>query len=136
MTSKVAARSVDDYPSLLWITIPPIFLVSAWFVRRWYLARKLRLYGIGKGAPGFQTNVRKLRVTPEIAARLRRGEQVSPEEIAAAAREAELNPPEPLPPRQPLVEIVEKPRESSPPVNEWLPENLTSGSKKRSKKRK
>lgn len=38
---------------------------------------------------GFITNTRKLKVTPEIAARLRRGEQVSPEEIDAAVRAAE-----------------------------------------------
>ena len=36
-------------------------------------------------APGFQTSVAQIRVTPEIAARLRRGERVSPEEIAAAS---------------------------------------------------
>ena len=35
------------------------------------------------------TNTRQLKVTPEIAARLRRGEQVSPEEIEAAVRAAE-----------------------------------------------
>ena len=42
-------------------------------------------------APGFQTSVKKVRVTPEIAARIRRGEEVSPEEIEAAARKADLN---------------------------------------------
>lgn len=45
--------------------------------------------GFGKGAPGFMTNTRQIRVTPEIAARLRRGEQVSPEEIDAAVKAAE-----------------------------------------------
>lgn len=35
------------------------------------------------------TNTRQLKVTPEIAARLRRGEHVSPEEIDAAVRAAE-----------------------------------------------
>lgn len=83
-------------------------------MRKWYLARRLRIHGIGKGgeylfellsfamlivpniscptgtAPGFQTSVKKLRVTPEIAARIRRGEKVSPEEIDAAARKANL----------------------------------------------
>ena len=57
----------DDLPSLLWITyvsrnifspchsltwrlsIPPVILLSAYFVRKWYLARRLKLYGIGKG---------------------------------------------------------------------------------------
>lgn len=36
-------------------------------------------------AEGFQTGVRRIRVTPEIAARLKLGEDVSPEEIAAAS---------------------------------------------------
>ena len=40
--------------------------------------------GIGKGAPGFTTNVRKVAVPPEIMARIRAGEQVSGEEITAA----------------------------------------------------
>ncbi|GAW01038.1 hypothetical protein LENED_002608 [Lentinula edodes] len=68
--------SVDDYPSLLWVIIPPVIFLSAYFTRKWYLARRLRLHGIGKGAPGFQTNVRRIRVTPEIAARIRRGEEL------------------------------------------------------------
>jgi len=38
---------------------------------------------------GFMTNTGKLKVTPEIAARLRRGEHVPPEEIEAAVRVAE-----------------------------------------------
>jgi len=45
--------------------------------------------GFGKGAPGFMTNTRQLKVTPEIAARLRNGEHVPPEEIEAAVRIAE-----------------------------------------------
>lgn len=40
-------------------------------------------------AKGFQTNVQRVRVTPEIAARIRRGEDVSPAEIEAASRAAD-----------------------------------------------
>ncbi|KAF9014361.1 hypothetical protein BDZ89DRAFT_1142397 [Hymenopellis radicata] len=83
MARKVQA-TVDEYPSLWWIVIPPALLISAYFARKWYLARRLRVHGIGKGAPGFQTGVRRVRVTPEIAARIQRGEEVSPEEIAAS----------------------------------------------------
>lgn len=43
-------------------------------------------------APGFQTSVKRIRITPEIAARIRRGEEVSPEEIEAASRKADLEP--------------------------------------------
>ncbi|KAF4616927.1 hypothetical protein D9613_008560 [Agrocybe pediades] len=84
-SSPIAAQA-DDYPSLLWVALPPVFLISAYYIRKWYLARRLKLYGIGKGAPGFQTNVGRVRVTPEIAARIRRGENVSPQEIEAASR--------------------------------------------------
>ena len=30
-------------------SIPTVLLVSAYMVRRWYVARRLRLHGIGKG---------------------------------------------------------------------------------------
>ena len=90
----------------------------------------------GSLAPGFQTNVRQLRVTPEIAARLKRGEQVSPEEIAAAAAKAqEEEEKTPYVPR--IIEERDDRPKSSPtpppePVNEWLPESVT-GPKKRAK---
>ncbi|EDR01748.1 uncharacterized protein LACBIDRAFT_310529 [Laccaria bicolor S238N-H82] len=135
--SSSTLRGVDDYPSMLWVVIPPVLLLSAYFTRRWYVARRLRVHGIGKGAPGFQTNVRQLRVTPEIAARLRRGEKVSPEEIAAAAAKAqEEEQKTPYVPRiieerhdRPKLNPTPPPAE---PVNEWLPESLT-GPKKRVK---
>ncbi|KAJ7270407.1 hypothetical protein C8J57DRAFT_1012579, partial [Mycena rebaudengoi] len=66
-------------------SIPSVVLLSGYFARKWYLARRLRLHGIWKGAPGFQTNVRKIRVPPELMARIRGGEDVSPHEIAAAS---------------------------------------------------
>jgi len=98
--------------------------------------------GFGKGAPSFITNTRQIKVTPEIAARLRRGEQVSPEEIdvavkaaeavlsGAAPSAAEISPAKPspkktkvvkrkVPSRQPAPAKVEDPKEA---VNEWIPE--------------
>ncbi|CAO1623572.1 unnamed protein product [Parajaminaea phylloscopi] len=44
--------------------------------------------GIGRGAPGFQTNVTRIAVPAHIVARIRAGEDVSAEEITAA-QEAE-----------------------------------------------
>ena len=40
-----------------WSSIPPVVLLSAYFVRKWYLARRLKLYGIGKGGelPNFHS---------------------------------------------------------------------------------
>lgn len=40
--------------------------------------------GLGRGAPGFQTNVKRIAVPPEIVARIRAGEEVSAEEITRA----------------------------------------------------
>lgn len=87
-------------------------------------------------APGFQTNVRRIRVTPEIAARLRRGEEVSPDEIAAASAKAEaderngtvssFSPPEPQ---------TQEPT-ASEPINEWLPPSLNTPKKRAKGKRK
>ncbi|KAK0201554.1 hypothetical protein DFS33DRAFT_1385854 [Desarmillaria ectypa] len=125
---------IDDYPSLLWIAVPSVLLVSAYFARKWYLARKLKVHGIGKGAPGFQTGVRRVRVTPDIAARIQKGEVVSPEEIAEsiarAEREAENGPPSSAAPTK--TKTTSPPAE---PVNEWLPESL-SGPKKQGKRRR
>ncbi|KAJ6620789.1 hypothetical protein B0H10DRAFT_2020621 [Mycena sp. CBHHK59/15] len=133
----------DDHPSLLWITIPSVLLISGYFARKWYLARRLRLHGIGKGAPGFQTNVRKIRVPPELMARIRRGEDVSPDEIAAASArmEAEEKEGPVIAPETPLQikkrEIKEIERETpSEPVNEWLPEGIVATPKKRAKGKK
>ncbi|BGP56138.1 hypothetical protein JCM8202_005905 [Rhodotorula sphaerocarpa] len=40
--------------------------------------------GIGRGAPGFQTGVKRVAVPPALAARIRAGEDVSAEEVTAA----------------------------------------------------
>lgn len=133
---------MSEYPSMLWVTIPPVVLLSAYLVRKWYLARQLRLYGIGKGAPGFQTNVRRIRVTPEIAARLERGEEVSPEEIAAASAQAEDDAKRTAEKtstahssREVTQSLSEKIPSSHGPPNEWLPESITAP-KKRAKGKK
>jgi len=131
-----ATTSVDEYPSLLWIVIPPVLLLSAYFTRKWYLARRLRLYGIGKGAPGFQTNVRRIRVTPEIAARLRRGEEVSPEEIAAASAKAEEDEKNGVTSSSSSAPSEPQESPSSEPVNEWLPPSVNTPKKRAKGKRK
>ena len=141
-------------------------------MRKWYLARRLRIHGIGKGgaylctlvnrrfnancpalAPGFQTNVRRIRVTPEIAARIQRGEEVSAEEIEAASNKANeekatSNSPSKetssagvntLPMR--IIEerddrnISNHKKKDDPVENEWLPDSIT-GPKKKGKGKK
>lgn len=105
-------------------------------------------------APGFQTNVRRIRVTPEIAARIRRGEQVSPEEIEAASRKADeeeatsklsgngtssSNGVNTLPMR--IIEerddrnVTDQKKKDDPMDNEWLPDSI-AGPKKRGKGKK
>ncbi|KAG7088739.1 hypothetical protein E1B28_012707 [Marasmius oreades] len=131
-----SAQTLDEYPSLLWITIPPILLLSAWFARKWYKTYQLKVHGIGKGAPGFQTNVRRVRITPEIAARIRRGEEVSPDEIAAASALAGQQEIQSDGPRQESIKpTIQESVSISTPANEWLPEAVTTP-KKRGKGRK
>jgi len=95
-----------------------------------------------KAHQAFKRTSRKIRVTPDIAARIRRGEEVSPEEIAEAAARAEkmhLNQDtsSSILDRPPLVERVEKPADSDKDssANEWLPESVTKP-KKRGKARR
>jgi hypothetical protein len=139
-------------------------VVSAYYIRKWYLSYRLKVHGIGKGgmsseclvfspyylltktAPGFQTNVRQLRVTPDIAARLRRGEDVTPEEIAAAARAADaaeqqhgiIEERDDRPKDQDKGKGKLENEESVEPVNEWLEDTAVGrgrGTKKRRSKK-
>jgi hypothetical protein len=78
-------------------------------------------------------------VTPEIAARLRRGEEVSPEEIAAASAQAE-DTAEQTSAKTSTTHLSREekqllPEESQRPDNEWLPESITAP-KKRAKGKK
>jgi hypothetical protein len=111
-------------------------------------------------ADGFQTNVRRVRVTPEIAARIRRGEDVSPAEIEAASRAADererlekasssSSSPPPQRARSPLQHRVFEERddrhligkdtgkeeEPESSANEWLPDSITKPSKRRKGRR-
>ncbi|KAJ6508976.1 hypothetical protein C8R45DRAFT_969469 [Mycena sanguinolenta] len=140
----MARTAVDDTPSLLWIAIPSVLLVSGYFIRKWYLARRLRVHGIGKGAPGFQTSVRKIRVPPELMARIRAGEDVSPDEIAAASARMEAEErgesvPEPIS-KGKKTESKTKPKAvvdvPSDSANEWLPEGITAPKKRAKGKKK
>ncbi|PWN24688.1 hypothetical protein BDZ90DRAFT_262909 [Jaminaea rosea] len=74
--------------------------------------------GIGRGAPGFQTNVTRIAVPAHIVARIRAGEDVSAEEITAA-QEAEAKK------QAKLAKSGKSGKPSTPrsdPANEWIPE--------------
>lgn len=81
--------------------------------------------GIGRGAPGFQTGVKKVAIPPELAARIRAGEDVSAEEVTAAI-EAE---------QQRIAEEEEQEANANKvklPDNvdaEWLPAGMADGGK-------
>ncbi|KAF8598620.1 hypothetical protein BDV93DRAFT_609729 [Ceratobasidium sp. AG-I] len=109
--------------------------------------------GFGKGAPGFMTNVRKVAITPELAERMRRGEEVTPEEIAAAQAEAAKNPTVTIR-RRDIVERDDRPTSDSDDrepdtrgskkarktadtsENEWIPEGHTRPAARRPQRRK
>lgn len=94
-TERVFVPLLNFVPNIAPVSRLPVYGIAAvtLFVTARYIDNKFirppSKTGFGKGAPGFITNTRKLKVTPEIAARLRRGEQVSPEEIEAAVKDAE-----------------------------------------------
>ncbi|KXN88541.1 hypothetical protein AN958_07177 [Leucoagaricus sp. SymC.cos] len=135
--------AVNSYPSLLWVTVPSVLILSAYLANKFYKRYRLKKHGIGKGAPGFQTNVKQLRVTPEIAERLKRGEYVSSQEIAEAVARAEEEAKK-QPPLQGVIEIDLRPQASSSQqskgqeagTNEWLPENLTNPKRRAKGKRR
>lgn len=63
-------------------SIPLVVLPAAVVaVRQQQAAQLLKDKGIGRGAPGFQTGVKKLAVSKEVAEKLRRGETVTDEEL-------------------------------------------------------
>jgi len=110
-------------------------------------------------APGFQTGVRRVRVTPEIAARIRRGEDVSPAEIEAASRKADLEEEERKHsglsasatsnsngnggmslPRGVLEErddrhLINSDSDAKEEANEWLPDSITKPTKRKKGRR-
>ncbi|WAQ92820.1 hypothetical protein PtA15_17A302 [Puccinia triticina] len=70
-------------PIYLIICLPVLVLLSYLNNARREKAEKLKK-GIGRGVAGFQTGVRRVAIPPEIMERIRRGEEVSGEEITRA----------------------------------------------------
>jgi hypothetical protein len=70
-------------PIYLVICIPILILINYLNRARIEKAEKLKK-GIGRGVAGFQTGVRRVAIPPEIMERIRRGEEVSGEEITRA----------------------------------------------------
>lgn len=87
--------------------------------------------GVGRGAPGFQTGVRRVAIPPHIAARIRAGEEVSGEEITAAleVERERLDREE----REGAEEKVKLPEGVD---EDWLPAGAVSGKKKARSRKK
>ncbi|GAA5955958.1 hypothetical protein JCM10213_000080 [Rhodosporidiobolus nylandii] len=121
-------------PPLLIISVPVLYIAYKVFVA--VTPAKAKPYdpktGIGRGAPGFQTGVRRVAIPPALAARIRAGEEVSAEEVTVAL-EAEKE-------RVAREEAKEQEeRQKLPPgVDEdWLPAGAAGGkNKSKAKKRK
>lgn len=79
-----------------------------------------------------------------MALRIRRGEQVEPEEIAASVRKMEemerqgIKPTIHIEDEKPFIRESDATSSDTPaePVNEWLPENLTNATKRKKGKRR
>ncbi|KAM0789646.1 hypothetical protein ACM66B_000448 [Microbotryomycetes sp. NB124-2] len=74
-------------PPLILFSIP-IYLVASRLYKSFSGSTTTKAYdpstGIGRGAPGFQTNTRRVKLPAELVARIKRGEEVSAEEVTAA----------------------------------------------------
>ncbi|KAH7344191.1 hypothetical protein B0J17DRAFT_765303 [Rhizoctonia solani] len=92
-----------NMPSTGWLdpSLLPAYAVAAaavYYIGRYVDNNYIRppsKTGFGKGAPGFQTSVKKVVITPELQSGsegAKRVTSVTPEEIAAAQAEAEKNP--------------------------------------------
>ncbi|PLW24615.1 hypothetical protein PCANC_13847 [Puccinia coronata f. sp. avenae] len=77
-------------PIYLVIAIP--ILITIYYIQRSRKEKQLKLkQGIGRGVAGFQTGVRRVAIPADIMERIRRGEQVSGEEITRAQQRMNNN---------------------------------------------
>lgn len=87
--------------------------------------------GLGRGAPGFQTNIQKVSISPGLAARIRAGEDVSAEEVTRDLEQQKL-----LAQQGRSAGGLGGAADQSKPLPEsvdpdWLPAGLTQNRKKR-----
>ncbi|PWN45444.1 hypothetical protein IE81DRAFT_320204 [Ceraceosorus guamensis] len=74
-------------PALIYLVIRPYLKGGSSGGRKPYTGKYDPSTGLGRGAPGFTTNVARIPVPAHIVARIRAGEEVSAEEITAAQDE-------------------------------------------------
>ncbi|GAA5844207.1 hypothetical protein JCM11251_006716 [Rhodosporidiobolus azoricus] len=122
------------FPPLLLVSLPVLY-ISYRVLTSVSSNPKNKAYdpktGIGRGAPGFQTGVKRVAIPPALAARIRAGEEVSAEEVTAAL-EAEKE-------RLAKEEATDKEEKKKLPDGvdeEWLPAGATGSGKGKGRKRK
>uniref|UniRef100_A0A0K3CD20 Uncharacterized protein n=1 Tax=Rhodotorula toruloides TaxID=5286 RepID=A0A0K3CD20_RHOTO len=112
--------SVDPslVPPFLLVSLPLAYLSYRFYVRLTTIPPSQRPYdpktGIGRGAPGFQTGVRKVAIPKDLMERIKRGEELG----SAGEEEAE---------QRKLPENVDE---------EWLPAGATGSSGKNKTRRR
>ncbi|GAA5943477.1 hypothetical protein JCM1841_003059 [Sporobolomyces salmonicolor] len=128
--------SVDPalFAPILILSLPAVYLTYRLFTR--LTSSSSKPYnpstGIGRGAPGFQTGVRRVAIPPALAARIRAGEDVSAEEVTAAL-EAEK---ERIAKEEEEEEEREKKKIPKGVDEDWLPAGTVGGGNGKAKRRK
>ncbi|BGP32999.1 hypothetical protein JCM10296v2_004788 [Rhodotorula toruloides] len=130
-------------PPFLLVSLPLAYLSYRFYVRLTTITPSQRPYdpktGIGRGAPGFQTGVRKVAIPKDLMERIKRGEEVSAEEITTGIeRERERLEREERSSASAGGEEAERRRLPETVDEEWLPAGATglSGKKKARRRKK
>ncbi|EGU12004.1 hypothetical protein RTG_01886 [Rhodotorula toruloides ATCC 204091] len=135
--------SVDPslVPPFLLVSLPLAYLSYRFYVRLTTIPPSQRPYdpktGIGRGAPGFQTGVRKVAIPKDLMERIKRGEEVSAEEITAGIeRERERLEREERSSGSAGEEEAEQRKLPENVDEEWLPAGATGSSGKNKTRRR
>lgn len=114
------------------VALPTLYLSNRLYKRLFASTPKNdpAVTGIGRGAPGFLTSVKKVQVPAHLMARIRAGEDVSAEEVTAAIEEEQR--------KAQAEESTASARKVREGVDEdWLPkEQQSSGSSSKGRRRK
>ncbi|KAM0752188.1 hypothetical protein T439DRAFT_324259 [Meredithblackwellia eburnea MCA 4105] len=123
MSSITASIDPALIVPIIILSIPVLYLPYSLY-KNYQKKQQLKEQGIGRGVPGFLTSVKRVQIPPELAARIRAGEDVSAEEVTEAL-EAEKK----------RLEAEEKAKEDQVKIpdnvdRDWLPEGTLGSAKK------
>ncbi|KAK4054298.1 DNA-dependent ATPase fun30 [Microbotryomycetes sp. JL221] len=116
-------------PPLIFFSVPVFLLCTR--IYKFLYPPSSRPYdpktGIGRGAPGFQTATKRVRLPADLVARIKRGEEVSAEEVTAALERQKLAD------EQAATSSETEAQTKNLPDNvdeDWLPKGASSGTAK------